>query len=123
MTTTTPVSTSLPHRRGLTEQAYGAAVEQTCRMLRLPTIRANFAELADEAATEQMSYRGFLTELLMAECDDRARRRAAQRIKGTGSPRDKSLRAWDFDANPHVDAATVHTLAKCEWVKRGCRCV
>ena len=93
MTTTTPVSTSLPRRRGLTEPASDAAVEQACRMLRLPTIRANFAELADEAAAEQMSYRGFLAELLMAECDDRARRRAARRIKGAGFPRDKSLRA------------------------------
>ena len=33
--------------------------------------------------------------------------------------RDKSLRSWDFDANPNVDAAAVHTLAKCEWVKKG----
>jgi len=119
MSTTTAVNTSLPHRRGLTEQASDAAVEQACRMLRLPTIRTNFAELADEAATEQMSYRGFLAELLMAECDDRARRRATRRIKAAGFPRDKSLRTWDFDANPHVDAAAVHTLAKCEWVKKG----
>ena len=51
MSTTTSVSTSLPHRRGLTEQAADAAVEQACRMLRLPTIRTNFTELADEAAT------------------------------------------------------------------------
>jgi hypothetical protein len=64
--------TSKP-RRGLTEQAADAAVDQACRMLRLPTIRAQLPELADAAAREQMSYRGFLTELLMAECDDRAR--------------------------------------------------
>ncbi|WP_100470932.1 IS21-like element helper ATPase IstB [Mycobacteroides abscessus] len=106
-------------RRGLTEQAADAAVDQACRMLRLPTIRANFPDLATEAAAEQMSYRGFLAELLMAECDDRARRRAARRIKAAGFPRDKSLRAWDFDANTNVDPATVHTLAKCEWVKKG----
>ena len=55
-------------------------------MLRLPTIRARFPDLADEAAAEQMSYRGFLAELLMAECDDRARRRAARRIKAAGFP-------------------------------------
>ena len=67
MSTTTSVSTSLPHRRGLTEQAADAAVEQACRMLRLPTIRTNFTELADEAVAEQMSYRGFLSELVMAE--------------------------------------------------------
>lgn len=46
---------SLPRRRGLTEHASNAAVEQACRMLRLPTIRANFAELAAEAATAALS--------------------------------------------------------------------
>ena len=113
------VTTSIPHRRGLTEQAADAAADQACRMLRLPTIRASFPDLADEAAAEQMSYRGFLAELLMAECDDRARRRAARRIKAAGFPRDKSLRSWDFGANPNVDPAAVHTLAKCEWIKKG----
>ncbi|WP_425547720.1 ATP-binding protein [Actinocorallia longicatena] len=34
-------------------------------------------------------------------------------------PRDKSLRAFDFDANPGIDPATIHTLATCEWVKKG----
>jgi DNA replication protein DnaC len=34
-------------------------------------------------------------------------------------PRDKSLRTFDFDANPNVDPAVVHTLATCDWVKKG----
>lgn len=50
------------HRR-LTEQAADAAVDQACRMLRLPTIRAQFPELAEAAARDQMSSRGFLAEL------------------------------------------------------------
>ncbi len=33
-------------------------------------------------------------------------------------PREKSLRAFDFDANPNIDAAIVHTLASCEWIKK-----
>ena len=66
-----------------------------------------------------MSYRGFLAELLMAECDDRSRRRSERRIKAAGFPRDKSLRTFDFDANPSIDPATIHTLAKCEWVQKG----
>ncbi|MEV0590455.1 ATP-binding protein [Nonomuraea cavernae] len=69
-------------------------------MLRLPSIRAQFPDLAEAAARDQMSYRGFLAELLMAECDDRARRRSERRIKAAQFPRDKSLRAFDFDANP-----------------------
>jgi DNA replication protein DnaC len=88
-------------------------------MLRLPSIRQQFSDLADGAARDQMSYRAFLAELLMAECDDRARRRSERRIKAACFPRDKSLRAFYFEANPNVDPATVNTLATCEWVKKG----
>jgi DNA replication protein DnaC len=106
-------------RHGMTEQAADAAVEQACRMLRLPTIRTQFPDLAQAAAREQMSYRAFLAELLMAECDDRARRRSERRIKAAGFPREKSLRTFDFDANPNLDPAVIHTLATCDWVKKG----
>ncbi|MEV4283695.1 IS21-like element helper ATPase IstB [Actinoplanes xinjiangensis] len=105
--------------RGLTEQAADAAVDSACRLLRLPTIRSQFTELAEAAARDQMTYRGFLAELLMAECDDRARRRSERRIKAAAFPRDKALRTFDFAANPNVDPAVVHTLAKCDWVKKG----
>ncbi|MFB6824319.1 ATP-binding protein [Streptomyces virginiae] len=110
---------SLPRQRGLTEQAATTAVDQACRMLRLPTIRSQFPELAETAEREQMSYLGFLAELMLAECDDRAQRRSERRIKAAGFPRDKSLRKFDFDANPNIDAAMIHTLAKCEWIKKG----
>lgn len=113
------MSTMTPRRRGLTEQAADAAIDQACRMLRLPTIRAQFSELAAGATREQMSYLAFLAELLMAECDDRARRRSERRIRAAAFPREKSLRTFDFDANPNVDPAVVHTLATCEWVKKG----
>ncbi|UOB15894.1 IS21-like element helper ATPase IstB [Streptomyces sp. HP-A2021] len=110
---------TLKRHRGLTEQAATAAVDQACRMLRLPTIRAQFPELAEAAARDQMSYRGFLAELPMAECDDRARRRSERRINAAQFPREKSIRAFDFDANPNIDPAVIHTLATCEWVKKG----
>ncbi|MEU8966669.1 IS21-like element helper ATPase IstB [Streptomyces sp. NPDC048491] len=106
-------------KRGLTEEAATASIDQACRMLRLPTIRQQFTEMADGASHDQMSYRGFLAELLMAECDDRARRRSERRIRAAAFPRDKSLRAFDFDANPSIDPATINTLATCEWVKKG----
>jgi DNA replication protein DnaC len=56
---------------------------------------------------------------LMAECDDRARRRSERRIKAAAFPREKSLRAFDYDANPNIDPAVIHTLATCEWVTKG----
>src|SRR5918999_1724235 len=103
----------------MTEEAADAAIDQACRMLRMPTIRNSFTEYVDRAGREQMSYRGFLAELLLAECDDRARRRSERRIKAARFPREKSLRAFDFDANPNIDPAVVHTLAKCEWIQKG----
>jgi DNA replication protein DnaC len=103
----------------MTEQAADAAVDQACRMLRLPTVRAQFPEMATVAANEQMTYRGFLAELLLAECDDRTRRRSERRIKAASFPREKSVRSFDFDANPNIDPAVIHTLATSEWVKKG----
>lgn len=108
-----------PRRRGLTEQAADAAIDQACRMLRLPTVRSQFGEIADTAARDQMSYRAFLAELMLAECDDRGLRRADRRIKAAAFPRDKSLRNFDYDANPNIDPAVVNTLASCDWVKKG----
>ncbi|QZY51322.1 IS21-like element helper ATPase IstB [Leucobacter tenebrionis] len=110
---------ALPRRRGLTEEAARTAVDQACRMLRLPTVRAQFPDTADQAAAQQMSYSGFLAELLIAECDDRARRRSERRIRAAQFPREKSLRTFDFDANPNIDPALIHTLAKCDWVAKG----
>ncbi|MGX1622515.1 ATP-binding protein [Streptomyces sp. NPDC055506] len=59
-----------------------------------------------------------LTPLLLAECDDRARRRSERRIKAAALSRQKSLREFDFDANPNIDPAVIHTLATCEWAKK-----
>ena len=108
-----------PRRHTMTEQAADAAVDQACRMLRLPTIRAQFPDLAESAARDQMSYRAFMAELLLAECDDRARRRSERRIKAASFPREKSLRTFDFEANPNIDPATIHSLATSDWVKKG----
>ena len=58
-------------RRGVTEEAAAAAIDSACRLLRLPTIRSRFAEIAAASEREQPSYLGFLAELVMAECDDR----------------------------------------------------
>lgn len=113
------MTTTSPRRHGMTEQAADAAVDQACRLLRLPTVRAQFNEIADGVSREQMTYRAFLAELLLAECDDRARRRSERRIRAAGFPRDKSLRAFDFDANPNIEEATINTLARGDWIKKG----
>ena len=106
-------------RRGVTEQAAAAAIDSATRVLRLPTIRDRFTEIAAAAQREQLSYLGFLAELVMAECDDRDRRRAARRIHDAGFPRDKRIGEFSFEANPSVSPAVIHQLATCAWVKAG----
>lgn len=66
-----------------------------------------------------MSYRGLLAELLLAEVDDRDRRSTLLRVKNAGFPREKFLEDFDFDANPNINPATIHTLATADWVRRG----
>ncbi|MGW3061871.1 ATP-binding protein [Streptomyces goshikiensis] len=52
--------------RGPVPQVHIVRGPPACRMLRLPTIRSQFPELAKTAGREQMSYLGFLSELLLA---------------------------------------------------------
>ncbi len=111
--------TTIPRQRGMTEQAADAAIDSACRALRLPAIRAQFGELAARATREQMTYLPFLAELMLAECDDRARRRSERRIRAAGFPRAKTPRESDFGANPAIDPAVISTLAACDWVTQG----
>ncbi|MHA7145350.1 IS21-like element helper ATPase IstB [Arthrobacter sp. TmT3-37] len=113
------VSSTLRRRRGLTEEAATAAVEQACRRLRLPTIRAVLGEALTVAGKEQLSYQGFLAELLLAECDDRDRRSSVRRVKSANFPRDKWLGDFDYDANPNINQATINTLATGDWIRKG----
>lgn len=71
----------------MTEEAADAAIDQACRMLRIPTIRNSFTEYADRAGHEQMSYRGFLAELLLAECDDRSQSSITPQYGSNREPR------------------------------------
>jgi DNA replication protein DnaC len=109
----------MTRRHAVTEQAATAAIEQGCRMLRLPTIRDRFAEIAAAAEREQLSYLGFLSELVIAECDDRTRRRAERRVRDAGFPRPKRLEEFSFDDNPAINPAVIGQLATCAWVKAG----
>src|SRR6478609_11165107 len=97
----------------------GGVTEQACRMLRLPTIRERFGEIAGSAQREQLSYLGFLAELVIAECDDRDKRRSVRRITAAGFPRAKRIEEFDFAANPSITPAVINQLATCAWVKTG----
>jgi DNA replication protein DnaC len=106
-------------RDQLTDTAADAAIEQACRILRLPTIRGRFTDIAATASRQQASYKSFLVELLAVECEDREARRRTRLVHQAGFPRPKRVDDFDFDANPNVPAALIHTLAKGAWIAAG----
>lgn len=106
-------------RDELTDQAADAAIDQACRALGLPTIRARHGEIAAAASRQQAGYKGFLVELLSLECDERTARRKTRRVREAGFPRAKRLEDFDFEANPAVNPALIHTLAGAAWVAEG----
>ena len=109
----------MTHTGAMTEQAADTAIDTACRVLHLPAIRSIFPDSVARAEREQLSYRGFLAELLMAECEDRDRRRAERQVRGAGFPRAKWLADFDYGANPGIVPAVVATLATCDWVRKG----
>ncbi|MEI2778514.1 MAG: IS21-like element helper ATPase IstB [Tetrasphaera sp.] len=112
------------HARGTSSIGGGdaaaiAAVAIAARTLGLPTVRDDLDEHLATAEREHLSYAGFLADLLSAECDDRATRRQARRVREAGFPRPKRLEQFNFDANPAINPATINTLAAGEWITTG----
>jgi DNA replication protein DnaC len=100
------------------EVAADAAIVAAAKVLHLPTIRAEAGRLADQAAKQRLTHRGFLAEVLTAEVDDRDTRRRARRIVEARFPRHKRLAEFDTTHSP-VNDATVATLAAGTWIDTG----
>lgn len=103
----------------VTEAAAEAAIGAACRCLHLPTVRAEAAALADAAAKERVTHRGFLAELLSAEVDERDRQRRGRRIHEARFPRIKRLEDFDLAAAPSINPASLAALANGAWIDAG----
>ncbi|MBV9022407.1 MAG: hypothetical protein JO362_01050, partial [Streptomycetaceae bacterium] len=64
-----------------------AFIDEACRTLRLPTMRARFMELAEAARAHKYSYKQFLADLLRVECDEREVRRMMRLVRAAKFPR------------------------------------
>jgi len=103
----------------LTEAAAEAAIGAACRVLHLPTVRAEAAALADTAAKERITHRGYLAELLSAEVDERDRHRRLRRINEAKFPRVKRLADFDLTLAPTINPATLAALGAGNWIDAG----
>src|SRR5260370_11453321 len=89
-----------------------ATVRQQCKVLRMPTIAAQCAPLAEQAVRERRTHLGYLEALLQAELEEREQRLIERRIRETRLPRMKTLEEVDFARHPKVSAQQIHQLAQ-----------
>lgn len=103
----------------LTEEAAEAAISSACRGLHLSTVRSEAARLAEAAARERLTHRGYLAEVLVAEVDERESRRRARRVVEARFPRLKRLAEFDCSASPAVTPAMIASLAEGSFIDAG----
>lgn len=92
------------------------------KQLRLPTISAEYAKLAREAAEAREDYGTYLLRLTELEVASRAANTLKSRIKQARFPVPKGLDTFDFTAVPHLNKQQVLELARCEWIARHENC-
>ena len=94
------------------------AIRQQCRLLRLPTIGAQFRRLAEEALQQKQTHGRYLEALLGAELEDREQRVIQRRLWEARLPRVKTLEEFDFAQAPQISANQVRELAEGGYLAR-----
>ena len=104
--------------KAVIENLEKAAVEQQCRVLRLPAVAEQCAPLAEEAVKQRQTYLRYLEALLAVELEERERNTIARRIKDAHLPRTKTLDEFDFSKAPQIRATEISELAQGGYIQR-----
>jgi DNA replication protein DnaC len=91
-----------------------ACLKELC----LPTARGCCQELAEAARREELSYEGYLLEVMQRECQGRRQNRVERLLRESRLPVDKSLGTLDLKRLPGKVAAMVRTLREGSFVDR-----
>jgi DNA replication protein DnaC len=94
------------------------AIEQQCKLLRLPAVGAHCKTLAEQAVREKQSHLDYLETLLAAELDERERNTIQRRLRDARLPRMKSLEEFDFSQSPKISATQIRQLAEGGYIER-----
>jgi DNA replication protein DnaC len=86
------------------------------KQLRLPTVSAEFAKLAREAADTGQTFEQYLLRLTELEVAARATNALGARIKQAAFPVYKDFDTFDFTATPSLNKQKVLELARGEWI-------
>jgi DNA replication protein DnaC len=92
------------------------------KQLKLPTMLAEFENLAREAATGNEPYESYLLRLTELEVAARSANAVASRIRAAGFPVLKDFDAFDFTATPTLPKQKILELARGEWIDQRFNC-
>ena len=96
--------------------AMEALIEAHAIELKLPTIKARFRAMAQQATREQQTPIAYLAALLEAETHERSERRERRRLMDARFPLVKRLEEFRFADNPKIPQATIAALAEGSWI-------
>lgn len=94
-------------------------MERMLSRLKLTAIRDQLDNLLEEAGRKELNLREALAFLCEAEIARKDQRRITMGLSIAKFPHVRTLEAFDFDAQPSVDARQVRELATCRWVANG----
>jgi DNA replication protein DnaC len=86
------------------------------KTLRLPTMLAQYAEVARQCTQSDASYEEFLERLAEREVAARQAKATEQRLRQAGFPAAKDLAEFDFSAVPKLNKKRVLDLARGEFI-------
>jgi DNA replication protein DnaC len=93
-------------------------LDDCLKELRLPTVRACYPELVEQATQESLGYERFLFELLDREREGRWQRRIDRFLRDSRLPLEKSLEAFDMKRLPTKVRQQVKSLLEGSFVDR-----
>jgi len=92
------------------------------KQLKLPTMVAEWEELAREAAAKDEAYENYLLRLTEAEVTTRLANALAARIRAAAFPVLKDFDTFDFAACPSLPKQKVLELSRGEWIEQRFNC-
>jgi hypothetical protein len=95
-----------------------AAIQQQCKLLRMPAVAAQCVRLAEQAVRERQNHLGYLEALLATELEERERNTVERRLREARLPRMKMLDEFDFSQSPKVSPSQVQELANGGYIER-----
>jgi DNA replication protein DnaC len=91
--------------------------EMLCE-LRLPTVRAEFEEMARAAENQSLSFEQYLVELIRRECEDRRTNRITRLLRQSKIPTEKTLGAFEMKRIPQKVNRQVKALLGGDFLDR-----